>query len=191
MDVTTATHTTQSQYFSVIADCKDIFLKKAKDYGPSWVILRLPSITDQIYIKAERTRSIQEKKQNLVGESMEGEFVAMVNYCVIALILAEILANPSDDDQARLHDLASLEAWYDSKIDFAYEIMARKNHDYGEAWRNMRVSSFTDLILMKLLRLKQIEDNDGKTLISEGPEANYVDILNYAVFALIKRTKEA
>ena len=191
MDVSTATHTTKSQYFSVIADCKDIFLKKAKDYGPSWVILRLPSITDQIYIKAERTRSIQENKENLVGDSREGEFVAMVNYCVIALILAELQDNPDPALRQRLYDHVALEAWYDAKIDFAYEIMERKNHDYGEAWRNMRVSSFTDLILMKLLRLKQIEDNDGQTLISEGPEANYVDILNYSVFALIKRTKEA
>lgn len=181
---------TQDQYYSVIQDCKDIFLKKTRDYGTSWSILRMPSITDQIYIKAERTRSIQENKENKVGESMEGEFIGIINYCAIALILLDIQENHKGEIPDDLQNSEVLEQTYDEKIRIAYETMEKKNHDYGEAWRNMRVSSFTDLILMKLLRLKQIEDNQGKTLISEGPDANYIDILNYSVFALIKLTKE-
>lgn len=190
METTIAVQKTEGQYFSVIADCKDIFMKKAQDYGTSWSILRLPSLTDQIYIKAERTRSIQEKQVNKVGESMEGEFIGIINYCAIALILVEIRDEHGGDFPDKLNEIAALEAKYDEKVRWAFEIMERKNHDYGEAWRNMRVSSFTDLILMKILRLKQIEDNEGQTLISEGVDANYIDILNYSVFALIKLTKE-
>jgi hypothetical protein len=182
---------TKAQYDSVIRDCKDIFLKKTHDYGPSWSILRMPSLTDQIYIKAERTRSIQEKQVNKVGESMESEFIGIINYCVIALMLLDILEQNQGQLPADIGEPGKLEALYDSKVLAAYTTMEKKNHDYGEAWRNMRIMSFTDLILMKILRLKQIEDNQGKTLISEGPDANYIDILNYAVFALIKLTKES
>lgn len=182
---------TKAQYDSVIQDCKDIFLKKTHDYGPSWTILRMPSLTDQIYIKAERTRSIQETKVNKVGESMEGEFIGIINYCVIALMLLDFQTESGAEFPEDIGDAQKLEALYDSKVHVAYSTMEKKNHDYGEAWRNMRVMSFTDLILMKILRLKQIEDNAGKTLISEGPDANYIDILNYAVFALIKLTKES
>lgn len=190
MPETEAVSKTQSQYFSVIADCKDLFLKKARDYGTSWSILRMPSVTDQIYIKAERTRSIQEKQVNKVGDSMEGEFSGIINYCVIALVLLEIRDAHDGLFPEAWKQLTGLEQKYDEQIQAAYDLMERKNHDYGEAWRNMRISSFTDLILMKLLRLKQIEDNAGKTLVSEGEAANYFDILNYAVFALIKLTKE-
>lgn len=182
---------TKAQYDSVIQDCKDIFLKKTHDYGPSWTILRMPSLTDQIYIKAERTRSIQEKKVNKVGESMEGEFIGIINYCVIALMLLDFQTEAGTQFPEDISNPQKLEALYDSKVLVAYTTMEKKNHDYGEAWRNMRVMSFTDLILQKILRLKQIEDNAGKTLISEGPDANYIDILNYAVFALIKLTKES
>lgn len=177
---------TEAQYKSVIAVCKDIFSKKTHDYGPAWSVLRLPSITDQIYIKAERTRSIQQKQVNMVGESMEGEFIGIVNYCAIALILLDIRDEHGGVFPESMKAAPVLEKLYDEKIGIAYSTMEKKNHDYGEAWRNMRVSSFTDLILMKILRLKQIEDNLGKTLISEGEDANYIDILNYSVFALIK-----
>ncbi|WNJ20854.1 DUF1599 domain-containing protein [Pontibacter sp. G13] len=176
---------TTQEYNAVIAQCRDLFLKKAQDYGTSWQILRMPmpSVTDQIYIKAERIRSLQETGQNKVGDSEEGEFVAIINYCVIALLLldayemggAEIPDGPEQ-----------LQIAYDAKVKYAFEIMLAKNHDYGEAWRKMRVSSITDLILMKIFRLKQIEDQSGELLVSEGPDANYVDMLNYAVFCLIK-----
>jgi hypothetical protein len=177
---------TETQYKSVIADCKDIFSKKNRDYGPAWGILRVPSITDQIYIKAERTRSIQEKQVNMVGESMEGEFMGIINYCAIAMILLDIREQHGGVFPEDWKTQSALERLYDEKVGLAFSTMQKKNHDYGEAWRNMRVGSFTDLILMKILRLKQIEDNQGKTLISEGEAANYIDILNYAVFALIK-----
>lgn len=189
MNTTESAELTSSQYYEVIAGCKDIFLKKSKDYGPSWSILRMPSLTDQIYIKAERTRSIQDKKVNKVGESMESEFIGIINYCAIALILLEIRDEHGGQFPRELNQVKSLEQKYNEKVRIAFETMEKKNHDYGEAWRNMRVSSFTDLILMKILRLKQIEDNQGKTLISEGEDANYIDILNYSVFAMIKLTK--
>jgi hypothetical protein len=156
-------------------------MQKAQDYGTSWSILRLPSITDQINIKALRIRSLQEKKVNKVGESAESEFVGIINYGIIALMLWDKLENKTEIPS----ELSALEARYDAAVQLAYETMLRKNHDYGEAWRQMRVSSITDLILMKILRLKQIEDNQGQTLVSEGVEANYVDIINYAVFSLI------
>ena len=171
---------TADQYKKVIANCRSIFEKKGKDYGTAWRILRVSSLTDQIFIKAQRIRTIQETGVNKVGEDIEGEFIAIVNYCAMGLIQLELGTDsmeeiPLDDAIER----------YDQKTTQAFELMENKNHDYGEAWRDMRVSSLTDLIMMKILRTKQIEDNDGKTLISEGIDANYLDMLNYAVFALI------
>lgn len=171
---------TVGEYKQVIKACKDIFLKKSKDYGTAWRILRLPSITDQIFIKAQRIRSIQDKGTQKVDEGITGEFIAIINYCVIALIQM----NLTDEDPYEL-DVASLEPLYDDKVKATMDLLMNKNHDYGEAWREMRVGSMTDIILMKLLRVKQIEDNAGKTLISEGVDANYQDMLNYAVFCLI------
>jgi len=177
---------TQQQYEAVITRCKSLFLKKAQDYGTSWRILRMPSITDQIYIKAERIRSIQESGENKVGDSIEGEFIGIINYCVIALILWRFQGEDEHEMEAKVSNLADLETLYDEQVTMAYEIMEKKNHDYGEAWRKMRISSITDLILMKIFRLKKIEDNKGELLVSEGADANYVDMLNYAVFSLIK-----
>lgn len=172
---------TSKQYDEAIARCKDIYLKKMKDYGSAWRILRPSSLTDQIYIKAQRIRSIEEKGRQKVMDGVEGEFIGIVNYAVMALI------------QLGLHSDAPLELNpeealknYEHHVNVVKSLMMDKNHDYGEAWREMRVSSMTDLILMKLLRIKQIEDNRGNTLISEGVDANYADIINYAIFALIK-----
>ncbi|MBX2948237.1 MAG: DUF1599 domain-containing protein [Crocinitomicaceae bacterium] len=176
---------TDAQYTKVIANCKEIYSKKTKDYGTSWRILRPSSLTDQLFIKAQRIRTIQETGENKVGETVEGEFMAIVNYCVMALIqLQETTLKELDlsADQAV--------ALYEKYTREAFELMQKKNHDYGEAWRDMRVSSLTDLILTKILRVKQIEDNKGNTLISEGIDANYYDMLNYAVFALIHLTQE-
>ena len=166
---------TQEQYKTAVKDCKDIFLKKAKDYGTSWRVLRLISIVDQIFIKAQRIRTLQEKKEQRVGDDITSEFKGMVNYGVIGLVQLET-ENLS---------LNKVDLLYDSKISFAMQVMLDKNHDYGEAWRDMSQESFTDLILMKLRRIRQILANDGKTLISEGIDANFVDIINYSVFALI------
>lgn len=166
--------------------CKALFMAKSQDYGPAWTVLRMPSITDQIFIKAERIKSIQESGQNRVGDSVEGEFIAIINYCIIALILLDWQEISEEKRQKALETTARLEQLYDAKAGFAFEIMQQKNHDYGEAWRAMRISSITDLIRMKLYRLKQIEDNAGKTLVSEGVDANYVDMLNYAVFVMIR-----
>ncbi|MEZ4827169.1 MAG: DUF1599 domain-containing protein [Bacteroidia bacterium] len=174
---------TTSQFWSVITVCRELFLKKTIDYGPAWAILRMPSVTDQIYIKAERIRSIQENTVNKVGDSVEGEFIGIVNYCVIALILLDKKSDPALEIPS---DAGLLGEMYDQKTKFAFRIMSDKNHDYGEAWRNMRISSITDLILMKIFRLKQIEDQEGKLLVSEGPAANYVDMLVYSVFCLIR-----
>jgi|TARA_R110000737_G_scaffold164641_2_gene192322 hypothetical protein len=171
---------TSTEYTKVINDCKDIFVKKTKDYGTAWRILRPSSLTDQIFIKAQRIRTIQMTGENKVGESVEGEFIAIVNYCVMALI--QLLE--SDITDMELDEKIALEL-FEKYTHEAHELMKKKNHDYGEAWRDMRVSSLTDLILMKLLRIKQIENNAGKTLISEGIDANYFDMLNYSVFALI------
>ncbi|MBW3544906.1 MAG: DUF1599 domain-containing protein [Bacteroidetes bacterium] len=171
---------TVSEYNQVIGDCKSIFRKKTLDYGTAWRILRLPSITDQIYIKAQRIRSIQEKGAQKVADDVTGEFVGIINYCLIALIQLEL----AHDERCEL-SYEELEPLYDKWVANTLQLLTDKNHDYGEAWRNMRVSSITDIILMKLLRVKQIEDNLGKTLISEGVQANYQDMLNYAVFALI------
>jgi hypothetical protein len=176
---------TSQQFDTVVARCKDIFLKKMKDYGTAWRILRLSSITDQISIKAQRIRSVEEKGRQMINEDTGSEFVGIVNYAVIALIQLE-LGEGGDPNVAA----SQVEKLFDRHAREARRLMEDKNHDYGEAWRNMRTSSMTDLILMKLLRIKQIEDNRGETLISEGVEANYYDIINYAVFALIKMDEE-
>ncbi|WP_266365881.1 DUF1599 domain-containing protein [Tellurirhabdus rosea] len=174
---------TESQYRQVVELCKDVFLKKNKDYGTAWRILRLPSITDQIFIKAQRIRTIQEKGEQRVQEGVVPEFMGIINYCVMALIQIELVNDARTDLPPD-----ELENLYDGQIRQVMDLLFAKNHDYGEAWRDMRVSSMTDIILMKLLRTKQIEDNQGKTLISEGVEANYMDMINYAVFCLIKLT---
>ena len=171
---------TIGEYKEVIEACKAIFKKKTIDYGTAWRILRLPSITDQIYIKAQRIRSIQEKGTQKVADDVTGEFIGIINYCIMALIQLELPENEKLD-----MEYSELEPLYDKWVEATRTLLTNKNHDYGEAWRNMRVSSITDIILMKLLRVKQIEDNKGKTLISEGVEANYQDMINYAVFALI------
>ncbi len=173
-------HTIQ-QYQEIITMCKEIFEKKTKDYGTAWRILRLPSITDQILIKAQRIRSIQEKGTQKIEEDIKSEFIGIINYCIIALIQMELTEN-----EAMELDYAYLEPKYDLAANETMELLTNKNHDYGEAWRAMRVSSITDIILMKLYRVKQIEDNSGKTIISEGIGANYQDMINYAVFCLIK-----
>jgi hypothetical protein len=171
---------TSQQYDKVIANCRDLFSKKAHDYGTAWRILRLPSLTDQIYIKAQRIRSLQENEVRKVDEDETSEFIGIINYCAMALIQMEKGIAEQPDITA---DMAI--ALYDEKIAQTKALMENKNHDYGEAWREMRVSSLTDLILQKLLRVKQIEDNKGKTLVSEGIDANYQDMINYSVFALI------
>ena len=171
---------TTGEYKEVIEACKAIFKKKTKDYGTAWRILRLPSITDQLYIKAQRVRSIQEKGAQKVGDDIPGEFIGIINYCLMALMQLEL---PKEEKLEIAYE--ELEPLYDKWVQKTMELLSNKNHDYGEAWRSMRVSSITDIILMKLLRVKQIEDNEGRTLISEGVEANYQDMLNYAVFALI------
>ena len=173
--------TTREEYSDVIATCKTLFEKKTRDYGTAWRILRLPSITDQIYIKAQRIRSIQEKGKQLVSDPVKDEFVGIINYCLIALIQMQL----EESDGLDL-TFEELEPHYDSVVKETLELLLNKNHDYGEAWREMRVTSMTDIILMKLLRVKQIEDNSGKTLVSEGVKANYQDMINYSVFALIK-----
>ncbi|WP_338869391.1 DUF1599 domain-containing protein [Spirosoma sp. SC4-14] len=177
---------TETEYRQVIQRCKDLFLKKNQDYGTAWRILRLPSITDQIFIKAQRIRTLQEKGVSRVGEGIEPEFVGIINYCVMALIQMH-LQNDSRTDIPT----DELEKLYDEQIGQVIDLLFAKNHDYGEAWRDMRVSSMTDIILMKLLRTKQIEDNQGNTLVSEGVEANYMDMINYAVFCLIKLNSAA
>lgn len=172
---------TKKEFEREIRRCRDIFEKKARDYGTSWRILRLPSLTDQIYIKANRIRSIQEKGSHLVDEGVVPEFVAMVNYATMALIQIEL--GGSSDDELPIEQAMQL---YDKHIKCATDLMTAKNHDYGEAWRQMRESSMVDLILMKIRRIKQIEDNDGKTIISEGVEGSYQDIINYSIFCLIR-----
>jgi hypothetical protein len=172
---------TASEYKQVIATCKALFARKTKDYGTAWRVLRLPSITDQIYIKAQRIRSIQEKGTQKIGDPISDEFVGIINYCIMAMI--QIRLEGSAELDMKFEDL---EVLYDKASSDTLALLEDKNHDYGEAWREMRVSSITDIILMKLLRIKQIEDNNGKTLVSEGVRANYQDIINYSVFALIK-----
>ena len=175
---------TSKEYDAVVQVCQDLFSKKMKDYGCAWRILRLPSLTDQIFIKAQRIRGLQQNAIQKVDEGAASEFVGIINYCVMALIQIEkgVVEQP---------DLSFEEAvlQYVEKIAVTKQLMMDKNHDYGEAWRDMRVSSLTDLILQKLLRVKQIEDNAGHTLVSEGIDANYQDMINYAVFALIHLNK--
>ncbi|WP_375334434.1 DUF1599 domain-containing protein [Flagellimonas sp. C4] len=172
-------HTSQ-QYDAVIQTCRELFLKKAKDYGTAWRILRLPSLTDQIFIKAQRIRSLQQNEVRKVDEGERSEFIGIINYSIMALIqLKKGVVDQPDIDVGEAIDL------YDKEVAITKKLMENKNHDYGEAWRDMRVSSLTDLILQKLLRVKQIEDNQGTTLVSEGVDANYQDMVNYAVFALI------
>jgi len=174
MDITT------KQYEKIMEICRDIFLKKMKDYGTAWRILRIQSVTDQIYIKARRIRTIQETGLSKVDDDIRGEFIGIVNYAIIGLIQLEL--TPSEEELDERETIGLYNKWFNQ----AKELMLLKNHDYGEAWRFMRISSYTDLILMKIKRIKQIENNEGQTLISEGIDANYLDIINYAVFALIK-----
>jgi hypothetical protein len=171
---------TSKQYDTVINECRSLFVKKMADYGSAWRILRLPSLTDQIFIKAQRIRQLQENEVRKVDEGVISEFIGIINYSIMALIQLEkgVVENP---------DLNTEEATalYDKHSNSTKQLMMDKNHDYGEAWRDMRVASLTDLILQKLLRVKQIEDNKGKTIVSEGIDANYQDMINYAVFAMI------
>ena len=171
---------TSSQFDAIVSKCTEIFKKKTIDYGTAWRILRSSSLTDQIFIKANRIRTLQESVSSKVDEGIEPEFIGIINYCVMALIQLDL----KEDKRLELppQEVVSL---YDQKIKEAKDLMMDKNHDYGEAWRDMRVSSLTDLILMKILRVKQIEDNKGKTIISEGIDANYFDMINYSVFAMI------
>jgi hypothetical protein len=171
---------TSQEYDKVIAICRQLYFNKMKDYGSAWRILRLPSLTDQIFIKAQRIRSLQQNQVRKIDEDETGEFIGIINYSLMALIQLELGVVEQPD-----LDLTTAVALYDTKIALTKSLMEAKNHDYGEAWREMRVSSLTDLILQKLLRVKQIEDNQGKTLVSEGIDANYQDMINYAVFALI------
>jgi hypothetical protein len=172
---------TSTEYKQVISRCKELFRKKTIDYGTAWRILRLSSITDQIFIKAQRIRSIQEKGSQKVEDPIVDEFVGIINYCLIALLQISF----SKDERMEI-PFEDLEPQYDRWANETRSLLENKNHDYGEAWREMRVSSMTDIVLMKLLRVKQIEDNEGHTLVSEGIEANYQDMINYAVFCLIK-----
>jgi hypothetical protein len=170
---------TINQYNREISKCRQLFESKNKDYGTSWRILRPMSITDQIMIKALRIRSIEETKENKVGESIEDEFIGIYNYSIIGLMQLKYWNNPTE------FSFDEIMRFYDEELEATKQLMLKKNHDYGEAWREMRVSSFTDLILMKINRTKQIEDNKGQTIVSEGIDANYKDMMNYAIFALI------
>ena len=172
---------TSQQYDTAIKLCQDLFLKKMKDYGTAWRNLRPTSLTDQIFIKAQRIKSIEEKGTQKVVDDIKGEYIGIINYCIISLIQLELF------NDARLElPYSEVETLYTKYVQQTKQLMEDKNHDYGEAWRDMRMSSLTDLILMKIFRVKQIEDNKGETLVSEGVDANYMDMLNYAVFALIK-----
>lgn len=171
---------TSKQYDAVIKTCRDLFTKKMSDYGSAWRILRLPSLTDQIFIKAQRIRSLQQNEVRKVDEGEQSEFIGIINYCIMALI--QIEKGVVDQPDMDVNEATEL---YDKHVAITKKLMEDKNHDYGEAWRDMRVSSLTDLILQKLLRVKQIEDNAGKTIVSEGIDANYQDMVNYAVFAMI------
>lgn len=182
--------TTQEQFEQIMAECRSLFEKKLHDYGPSWRILRPSSLTDQIYIKANRIRSLQEKGVSKVGEGITPEFIGIINYALMGLIQLELGVSDGTDEND-LRDNARVEALYDKWADATLALMLRKNHDYDEAWRAMRVSSYVDLILMKIFRTKQIEDHNGDTLVSEGVGANYQDMLNYSAFALIKLVIEA
>ncbi len=176
---------TIAEYDSIIKKCEDIFAKKMKDYGSAWRILRISSLTDQIFIKAQRIRSIEHKGEQKINEGVANEFVGIVNYAIVGLIQLDLGVSELAEEM----DYNEVMNIFSKHANVAKELMIAKNHDYGEAWRDMRVSSLTDLILQKILRVKQIEDNQGFTLISEGVDANYLDMLNYAVFALIKLEK--
>lgn len=175
---------TSKQYDEVISHCRQLYVNKMKDYGPAWRILRLPSLTDQIFIKAQRIRSIEQKGTQLVEDDLRGEFIGILNYSIMALIQLEL--GVSDKIDLGAEEATQL---FDKYTGQTKELMERKNHDYGEAWREMRISSITDLILQKVLRIKQIEDNSGKTIVSEGLDANYMDMVNYAAFVLIKMSE--
>jgi hypothetical protein len=175
---------TSEQYDAVIKQCRDLFINKMTDYGSAWRILRLPSLTDQIFIKAQRIRQLQENEIKKVDEDEKPEFIGIINYSIMALIQLE--KGVADEPDLDVDESIKL---YDKHVDIAKSLMEDKNHDYGEAWREMRISSLTDLILQKLLRVKQIEDNLGKTIVSEGIDANYQDMINYAIFALILMNK--
>ena len=174
------TKDTKTQFHAVLTQCRELFIDKMKDYGPAWRILRTPSITDQIFIKVKRIRTLQTESERMVDEGIEPEFVGIVNYAAMGIIQLQLGVVDQPDLSAE-----EATALYDKVTNEAYELMERKNHDYGEAWRDMRVSSITDLIMSKVLRTKSIEDHNGKTLVSEGLDANYYDMINYAVFALI------
>ena len=171
---------TSKQYDAIITTCRTLFINKMKDYGSAWRILRLPSLTDQIFIKAQRIRQLQENEVKKVDEDEIPEFIGIINYSLMALIQLE--KGVADEPDLEVEEATEL---YDKHIKITKALMEDKNHDYGEAWREMRISSLTDLILQKLLRVKQIEDNRGKTIVSEGIDANYQDMINYAIFALI------
>ena len=171
---------TSKQYDAVVTKCRTLFVNKMSDYGSAWRILRLPSLTDQIFIKAQRIRGLQQNSVRKVDEGEVSEFIGIINYCLMALI--QLDRGVVEQPDLNLEEATEL---YNEKITVTKQLMMDKNHDYGEAWRDMRVSSLTDLILQKLLRVKQIEDNAGKTIVSEGIDANYQDMINYAVFALI------
>lgn len=175
---------TSQEYDKIVGHCRSLFIHKMSDYGSAWRILRLPSLTDQIFIKAQRIRSLQQNKVRKVDEDETGEFIGIINYSLMALIQLELGVVEQPDLQT-----AEATRLYDAKIQLTKTLMENKNHDYGEAWREMRVSSLTDLILQKLLRVKQIEDNHGKTSVSEGIDANYQDMINYSIFALILMQK--
>ena len=173
--------TTSQEYDAVINTCRALFLQKTADYGTAWRIMRLPSITDQLFIKAQRIRTLEETKVAKIADDIPSEYMGIVNYCIIAMIQLELPKDAPDN-----LPLDEVQALYDRYAAETKELMLAKNHDYGEAWRDLRLGSLTDLILMKIFRVKQIEDNDGKTTVSEGVKANYQDMLNYAIFALIK-----
>ncbi|TNE79318.1 MAG: DUF1599 domain-containing protein [Bacteroidetes bacterium] len=177
---------TPEQFNQAIAQCREVFVKKHHDYGSAWRILRQRSLTDQIFIKAKRLKSIEEKGKQMVDEAIENEYIGIVNYCIMALIQME--RGPNENESHLPAEV--VESLYDAEVEKTRDLMFNKNHDYGEAWRDMRVSTFTDLILMKLLRTKQIEDLEGKTLISEGIDANFRDMINYSIFALIRISEE-
>ena len=170
-----------SQYDVAIARCRELFFTKNKDYGTAWRILRLPSLTDQIYIKAARIRTIEESGVQKIDDRIEDEYVGIINYCLMALIQDSL-----KNDQRQVIPDEDLSMLYDRFVTQTRDLFQSKNHDYGEIWRDMRISSYTDLILMKILRIKQIEDNKGQLLASEGIDANYMDIINYCAFALIR-----
>jgi hypothetical protein len=185
MSELTTAMTTDQQYDAVIASCKDIFLKKARDYGTAWRVLRTISIVDQVFIKAQRIRTIQEKGHQRVADDIGAEFKGILNYAIIGMIQLELPGGAPEE-----MDLGEVDRLYGKYVSIAKRLMEDKNHDYGEAWRSMSQESFTDLILMKLQRIRQILSNEGKTIISEGIDANYLDIINYAVFALILMNTE-